>query len=94
MQTDTMASTAKKGINQAKREASNFADEAKDQGSNLLATVENFAEELKKGSGDVAKLAEEYSEAAVDYVKKHPVAFGVGLAGVGLLAGLYLARRK
>lgn len=66
----------------------------KETASETLGTYEKIADQVKDSAEVVQKKAKEYSSIAVDYAKENPLYVALGAAGIGFLAGAFLARRR
>lgn len=66
----------------------------KDTASDTLASYDKIADQVKDSAEVVQKKAKEYSSIAVDYAKENPFYVALGAAGIGFLAGAFLARRR
>ena len=52
-----------------------------------------FSEQFDKGSEMVEQKVKEYASVATDYIKQNPVYTILGAAGLGLVVGVFLARK-
>lgn len=67
---------------------------AKETATETVGSYEKIADQVKDSATLVQKRAKEYSDIAVDYAKENPLYIALGAAGIGFLAGAWLARRK
>lgn len=73
-----------------KQQYRNMKDTIADTG----LSYDKFADQVKDSAEVVQKKAREYSDIAVDYAKENPLYVALGAAGIGFLAGAWLARRR
>ncbi|MBC7465398.1 MAG: hypothetical protein H7256_05345 [Bdellovibrio sp.] len=69
-------------------------NKAKDAVAETTVSYDKIADQVKDSAGMIQKRAREYSDIAVDYAKENPLYIALGAAGIGFLAGAFLARRK
>ncbi len=53
-----------------------------------------MADQFEKGSEMVEQKVKEYANVATDYIKQNPAYAILGAVGVGLLVGVFVARRR
>lgn len=85
--TETVKSTAKKGVQQAKEFASDVESDAKSAVSKIEDYASDVQSVVKARWDDIAHNAQAYREMAEGYVKKNPTSTILGAAAVGLIAG-------
>ena len=54
----------------------------------------DLSAQFDKGSEMIEQKVKEYATVATDYVKQNPAYAMLGVAGLGLLVGVFLARKK
>lgn len=86
-----MASTTNQMVNSGKNSLDKAKDMMNDSGFN---DAEQMMEKVKAGFETAQDSAKEYADKAVKLAKKNPWYVAAGAAGLGLLVGGLLARRR
>ena len=94
--------TSKKSINSAAKASAateSFTEKLSDIDFKAVAgrvfeSVSAISEDFTKSKDALQKQAREYAKMAIEYGQKNPWALAIGSAGVGFVAGLYVARAR
>lgn len=59
-----------------------------------FGTPDEIAEQIKKGAEQAQQKVKEYANVATSFAQENPLYIALGAAGLGLLVGAFLARRR
>ncbi len=85
-----MNSSMGSGMNAAKQSYKDIKSSASD----TFGTPEEITEQIKKGAEQAQAKVKEYADTAVSFAQENPLYIALGAAGLGLIAGAFLARRR
>ena len=85
-----MSSNIGSGINAAKQSYKDIKSSANE----TFGSPEEITEQIKKSAEQAQAKVKEYTDVAVSFAQENPIYIALGAAGIGLIAGAFLARRR
>ncbi len=92
-------SSSGSGMNTSSNSGSSFSSkqpyrDTKNSAAETFGSPEEITEQIRLGAEQAQKKVKEYADVAMTFAQENPVYIALGAAGIGLLAGAFLARRR
>lgn len=95
MGTTSNSKTASSGMgSNSSFNASQTYKDIKHAATDTFGSQEEMAAQLRTGVETAQKKVKEYADVAKDFAGENPLYIALGAAGLGLIVGAYLARRR
>ena len=90
-------STSSSGVGSSLGSSYNSKQPYKDikaSATDTFRSTDQIAEQIKKGAEQAQLKVKEYADVAMGFAQENPLYIALGAAGLGLLVGAFMARRR